>query len=78
MCSERFGTVHRAKTVRSISSLRYSMTRGDVQIFFFFLKIFWGAFCAFIQDRTAEEWTGSRAERGNDMQQRATGGIEPF
>ncbi len=37
-----------------------------------------GAFSAFYSlDRTAEEWTGNRRERGNDLQQRATGGIEP-
>ncbi len=30
--------------------------------------------CLYFLDRTAEEWTGR--ERENDMQQRATGGIE--
>ncbi len=44
---------------------------------FFFLRYFWGFLCLYCQDRTAEEWTGNRGERGNDMQQRATGGIEP-
>ncbi len=34
-----------------------------VKFLFFFLKICFGAFCAFIY-RTAEEWTGNRAERG--------------
>ncbi len=29
-------------------------------------------------NRTHEEWTGNRGERGNDKQQRATGGIEPM
>ncbi len=34
--------------------------------------------CLYYSDRTAEEWTGNRGERGNDMQQRAAGGIKPM
>ncbi len=40
-------------------------------IFFFFFKISFGLFVPLFQDRT---WG---RERGNDMQQRAPGGLEP-
>ncbi len=31
---------------------------------FFFKDIFWGFLGLYFQDRTAEEWTGNRGERG--------------
>ncbi len=46
-------------------------------LFFSFLILLGGIVPLFF-DRTAEDWTGNRTERGNDTQQRATEWIEPL
>ncbi len=58
----------------SIANLAYN--RNNQANFFFFDFFYKDVICAFYAfiDRTAVEWTGNESrDKGNDMQQRATG-----